>query len=119
LLAKGTTEDSNLYLIDGAVGGLLEVRLAVPAWSPKKQKKTTNTGTEEEGATGKTKQIQNKVRSKARRGIGRLGNARDRKLVVFNVHGILVDSSLIVDKNPNRAIRATLTTNSHRMIVRL
>ena len=119
LLAKGILEDSNLYLIDEAVGRLLEVRLAVPAWSPKKHKKTTNIGTEKEGATSKTKQIQSKVRSKANRGIGRLGNAQDRKLVVFNVHGTLVDSSLISDKNPNRAIRATLTTNSRRMIIRL
>jgi hypothetical protein len=44
------------------------------------------------------------MRSKAARRMGSAGEAKDKKLVVFNLHGTLVDSNLLVDKNPNSAI---------------
>jgi hypothetical protein len=50
--------------------------------------------------------------------MGSAGEAKDRKLVVFNLHGTLVDSSLLADKNPNSAIRATVTTENRRVTFR-
>jgi hypothetical protein len=57
-----------------------------------------------------------KVRSKAGRGIRGTPSAQDRKLLVFNVHGTLLDSSLVADKNPDTVIWATLTTHNRRVI---
>jgi hypothetical protein len=112
-----STEDSNPYALDDAVGGLLQVGEDNPSRSPTRQKQSTVTSTEEAGA-GKSEEPQTKVRSKAARRMGSAGEAKDRKLVVFNLHGTLVDSSLLADKNPNSAIRATVTTENRRLTFR-
>jgi hypothetical protein len=110
-----TTDNSCPYSLEGAMDGLLEVAGAVAGHSPKRQKKTTNTGMEEAAAI-QGKDAPPKVRSKAGRGIRGTPSAQDRKLLVFNVHGTLLDSSLVADKNPNTAIRAMLATHNRRLI---
>jgi hypothetical protein len=46
-------------------------------------------------------------------------NGRGRnKLLIFNVHGTLLDSSLIAEKNPNSRIRATIKTKTRRVVFR-
>jgi hypothetical protein len=45
------------------------------------------------------------------------GRGKD-KLVIFNVHGTLVDSSLIAEKNPNSKIRPTIRTTTRRVVFR-
>ena len=45
------------------------------------------------------------------------GRGKD-KLVIFNVHGTLVDSSLIAEKNPNSKIRPTIKTTTRRVVFR-
>ena len=42
-----------------------------------------------------------------------------KKLLVFNVHGTLLDSNLLLDKNPNMAIRPTLRIAKRRVIFQL
>ena len=45
------------------------------------------------------------------------GRRRD-KLLIFNVHGTLVDSSLIAEKNPNSKVRPTVKTKTRRVVFR-
>jgi hypothetical protein len=112
-----TTDDSCPYSLAGAVDGLLEVAGAVAGRSPKRQKKTTNTCMEEAAAV-QGEDAPPKMRSKAGRGVRGTLSVQDRKLLVFNVYGTLLDSSLVADKNLNTAIRATLTTHNRRGIFR-
>ena len=58
------------------------------------------------------------MRSKAGRRIHGRPSPQDRKLLVFNVHGTLLDSSLVAEKNSNTTIRATLTFDNRRVIFR-
>jgi hypothetical protein len=102
-LGGATTKDSSPYSLDGAVDGLLEVGGAMAGRSPKRHKKTTNTSMDQ-AAVVQGEDAPPKVRNKARRGIRGFPSAQDRKLIVFNIHGTLLDSSFIVDKNPNTAI---------------
>jgi hypothetical protein len=44
--------------------------------------------------------------------------SKANKLLVFNVHGTLLDCSLLLDKNPNTAIRPTFRTAKCRVIFR-
>jgi hypothetical protein len=37
-------------------------------------------------------------------------------LLVFNVHGTLLDCSLLIDKNPNAAIRPTIRTEKRQVM---
>ena len=128
-----STNNSCPYSLGGAVDGLLEVAAAVIAHSPPRQKTTTNTGMEEgvvpahspvsqrkttitgteEAAAVQVEDAPSKVRSKAAR-----TKSLRQKLLVFNVHGTLLDSSLAAEKNPNSAIRATLTTDTRRVVLR-
>jgi hypothetical protein len=39
------------------------------------------------------------------------------KLLVFNVHGTLLDCSLMVDKNPNPKLRPTFRTKNRRVLI--
>jgi hypothetical protein len=43
-------------------------------------------------------------------------NPQGKKLVVFNVHGMLLDCSLLFDKNPNTSIWPTLRTTTRGVI---
>ena len=112
-----STNDSFPYSIQGAMDGLLEVAGAVPGHSPQRQKKSINSGMEE-GAATQGEDAPAKVRSKAARGVHGRPSPQDSKLLVFNVHGTLLDSSLLADNNPNTAIRATLTTDNRRVVFR-
>ena len=46
----------------------------------------------------------------------RASNPQGKKLVVCNVHGMLLDCSLFLDKNSNTSIRPTLRTTTRPMI---
>ena len=48
-------------------------------------------------------------------GMSLSGRGRE-KLVIFNVHGTLLDSSLRVENNPNSKIRPTVKTKSRRVV---
>ena len=50
-------------------------------------------------------------------GMSLSGRGRE-KLVIFNVHGTLLDSSLLVENNPNSKIRPTVKTKSRRVVFR-
>jgi hypothetical protein len=109
-------DDSCPYSLVATVSGMSEVPVTVAEHSPKTLKMTGNTGEEEEVLAGQAEEPPSKVRSEGRRVIDRPPNAR--KLVVFNVHGTLLDSNLIAERNPNSDIQATLTTDTRKLIFR-
>jgi hypothetical protein len=60
-----------------------------------------------------------KVRREAYRGSpGACVVGESLKLLIFNVHGMLLDCSLFRERNPNSAIRITLNTGSRRVVFR-
>jgi hypothetical protein len=112
------TDDSNPYSIEGAIDGLLEVGGIGAQQSPKKQKKLVHTIVDDEVVAMPAKEAPSKVRSKAEDISRRTPGAERKKLLVFNVHGTLLDCSVLIDKNPNAAIRPTIRTEKHRVIFR-
>jgi hypothetical protein len=50
------------------------------------------------------------VRNKVEKISHKAPNAQGKKLLVSNVHGILLDCNLLLDKNANMEIRPTLRT---------
>jgi hypothetical protein len=60
-----------------------------------------------------------KVRRKACRGSpGTCVAGESLKLLIFNIHGTLLDCSLFRERNPNSAVRSTLNTGSRRVVFR-
>jgi hypothetical protein len=112
------TEDSNPYDLDDAIDGLLEVGGTVAQRSPKKPKKIAHTAADDEALPMPPEEAPSKVRTTARDIYRRVPSAEQKKLLVFNVHGTLLDCSLLIDKNPNAAIRPTIRTEKRRVIFR-
>ena len=50
--------------------------------------------------------------------IERIGNNCPVKLLIFNVHGTLLDCSLLTEPNPNTSIRVTTRSSTRRMVFR-
>jgi hypothetical protein len=113
-----TTDDSNPSSMEGAIDGLLEVGGTPSQRSPRTEKKAMNTPVQDESAPLPADKAPCKVRSSANKISRRIAIAQQKKLLVFNIHGTLLDCSLLIDKNPNTAIRPTLTTDKHRVIFR-
>jgi hypothetical protein len=83
--------------------------------SPKKNKKTTG----KVNAVGKEHEASAHVRCEESNDI--LGSpiiAGSFKLLVFNVHGTLLDCSLLEERNPNNEIRPSMKATSRRVICR-
>jgi hypothetical protein len=71
-----------------------------------------------------------KVNAKGEVGEGKRSEVRKRdslvvvqempspKMVIFNVHGTMLDCSLKVEKNPNSSIRSSVQTKSRRVVFR-
>jgi hypothetical protein len=57
-----------------------------------------------------TEEAPSKVRNKVEKISHKAPNAQGKKLLVSNVHGILLDCNLLLDKNANMEIRPTLRT---------
>jgi hypothetical protein len=110
-------DDSNPYSLEGAIDGLLEVGGLGGQRSPSKVKKPTKP-TEDEVPAIPEEEAPTKVRSTDLQVARRAPTPQRTKLLVFNVHGTLLDSSLFVDKNPNTAIRPTLRTAKRRVVFR-
>jgi hypothetical protein len=69
------------------------------------------------GGSGKEETV--KVRREACRGSpGACIAGESLKLLIFNVHGTLLDRNLLRERNPNSAIRSILNTKSHRVVFR-
>jgi hypothetical protein len=103
------TDDSNPYSLDEAIDGLLKVGGSGGQRSFQKLKKPAKTG-DDEGVAIPTDEAPSKVRSKDKKLSQRAANPQEKKLVVFNVHGTLLDSNLILNKNPNTSTRPILRT---------
>jgi hypothetical protein len=110
------TEDSNPYDLDGAIDGLLEVGGTVAQRSPKKPKKIAHTVADDEALPMPLEEAPSKVRTTAGDICRRVPCAKRKKLLIFNVHGTLLDCGLLIDKNPNAAIRPTIRTEKRRVI---
>jgi hypothetical protein len=113
-----TTDDSNPYSMEGAIDSLLEVGGTPGQRSLRTEKKATNTPVQDESAPLPADKAPCKVRSSANEISRRIAIAQQKKLLVFNIHGTLLDCSLLIDKNPNIAIWPTLTTDKRRVIFR-
>ena len=50
--------------------------------------------------------------------IERIGAQNPVKLLIFNVHGTLLDCSLLSEPNPNTSIRVTMRSSTRRMVFR-
>jgi hypothetical protein len=111
------TDDSNPYSLEGAIDRLLEVGGSGGHRSPSKVKKPAKP-VEDEALAIPEEEAPIKVRSKDLQVAHRTPTPQRKKLLVFNVHGTLLDSSLFVDKNPNTAIRPTLRTAKRRVVFR-
>jgi hypothetical protein len=116
-IVGAATTDLNPYDLEGAIDGLLEVWGSGGQRSLQKQKKAAKTG-DDEGVAIPTDEAPSKVSSKDKKVSERAPNPQGKKLVVFNVHGTLLDCSLLLDKNPNTSIRPTLRTATRRVIFR-
>jgi hypothetical protein len=101
-----STNDSNLYSIEGAIDGLLEVGGTGAHRSPKKQKKLTHTTADDEALAMLVEEAPSKVRSKVGDISRRASSIERKKLLIFNVQGTLLKCSLLIDKNPNAANQA-------------
>jgi hypothetical protein len=112
-----TTDDSNPYSLEGAIDGLLEVGGSGGHRSPAKVKKLAKPVEDEAPAIPK-EEAPTKVRSKDLQVAHRAPTPARTKLLVFNVHGTLLDCSLLLDKNPNTAIWPMLRTAKRRVVFR-
>jgi hypothetical protein len=101
--------------LEGAIDGLLEVGASAGPQSPLKVKKPAKSA-EGEAATTPADEAPNKVRTKNKKVSNRVPSLERKKLLVLNVHGTLLDYSLLLDKNPNPAIRPILRTTKRRVI---
>jgi hypothetical protein len=95
---------------------LLEVGGTVAQRSLKKQKKIAHTAAHDEALPMPPEEAPSKVRTTTRNICHRVPSAEGKKLLVFNVHGTLLDCSLFIDKNPNAAFRPTIRTEKRRII---
>jgi hypothetical protein len=111
------TEEKDPYSLEGAIDGLLEVGASAGPRSPPKVKKTAKSA-EDEAAAIPADEAPNKVRTKNEKVSNTVPSPEGKKLVVLNVHGTLLDCSLLLDKNPNPGIRPTLRTAKRRVIFR-
>jgi hypothetical protein len=111
------TDDSNPYSLEGAIDGLLEVGGSGGHRSPSKVKKSAKPA-EDEAPAIPEEEAPTKVRSNDLQVAHRAPTPQRKKLLVFNVHGTLQDSSLLLDKNPNTAIRPTLRIAKRRVVFR-
>jgi hypothetical protein len=125
-MAQGSKEHSNPYSLDGvaegdveAAGATTNARNPVNIHSPAKRKAVATSPTEvnvslpggeghspESGSHG----ILHTVAATSR--------GRGAKLVIFNIHGSLLDCSLLAERNPNATIRSSMETRSKRVIFR-
>jgi hypothetical protein len=112
------TEDSNPNDLNGAIDGLLEVGGTVAQRSPKKPKKIAHTAADDEALPMPLEEAPSKVRTTTGDICRRVPSAERKKLLIFNVHGTLLDCGLLIDKNPNTAIRPTIRTEKRRVIFR-
>jgi hypothetical protein len=111
-----TMDDSNPYSMEGAIDALLEVGGIPGQHSPRTQKKAMNTPTQDEVVPLPADEAPSKVRSSTTEISYRTPIAHQKKLLVFNIHGTLLDCNLLIGKNPNSAIQPTLTTEKCRVI---
>ena len=107
------------YSLAGPVEGSAEAsgKAASKNLSPKKQKRAKKTATEVNAQAA----LPDFNSGRERAGLTLCMNpiARERnKLIIFNVHGTLVDCSLDKEKNPNCRIRPTVRTRSRRVYFR-
>jgi hypothetical protein len=111
------TEDSNPYSLKEAIDGLLEVGGAGVQNSPQKQKKPSKATTDDKAPT-LGEDAPSKVRVKDALVLLKAPIPKANKLLVFNVHGTLLDCILLLDPNPNSAIRPSFRTAKRRVIFR-
>jgi hypothetical protein len=111
------TEEKDPYSLEGAIDGLLEVGASAGPQSPPKVKKPAKSAEGEATATP-TDEAPNKVRTKNEKVLNTVPSLEGKKLLVLNVHGTLLDCSLLLDKNPNPGIRPTFRIAKHRVIFR-
>jgi hypothetical protein len=104
------TDDSNPYDLEAPIDGLLEVGGTMAQQSPKKQKKIAHTAANDEALPLPLEEAPSKVRSTVGDISRRVPSTERKKLLVFNVYGTLLDCSLLIDKNPNAAIKPTIRT---------
>jgi hypothetical protein len=109
------TEEKDPYSLEGAIDGLLEVGASTSPRSPPKVKKLAKNA-EGEAAAIPIDEAPNKVRTKNEKVSNTVPSPERKKLLVLNVHGMLLDCSLLLDKNPNPSIRPTLRTKKRRVI---
>jgi hypothetical protein len=89
--------------LEGAIDGLLEVGGLGGNRSPTTTKKPAKPAKDEAPAIPE-EEAPPKVRSKDLQVAYRAPTPARTKLLVFNVHGTLLDCTLLLDKNPNMAI---------------
>jgi hypothetical protein len=111
------TKEKDLYSLEGAIDGLLEVGASVGPRSPPKVKKSAKSAEGEAIATPINK-APNKVRTKNEKVSNTVPSPEGKKLLVLNVHGTLLDCSLLLDKNPNPGICPILRTAKRQVIFR-
>jgi hypothetical protein len=122
----GSKGDSNPYSLGGAVEGTTDpAKLGGEACdtgkdqSPKKQKKTSSSPTKVNVPStviegGSTQFIGPGIEDDVVAG----WKGRGAKLLVLNIHGTLLDCSLIAERNPNAAIRSSMTTCNRWVVFR-
>ena len=108
-------EDSNPYFVKGTINMLLEVGRSMALQSPQKEKKPAKIG-EDEVATIPVGDAPSKMSRKDEKLSRREANLEETKLVTFNVYETLLDSNLLLDKNPNSVIQPTLRTEKCQII---
>jgi hypothetical protein len=97
-----TTDDSNPYDLNSAIDGLLEVGETVAQRSPKKQKKIAHTAADDEALPMPPEEAPSKVRTTTRDICHKVPSAEGKKLLVFNVHGTLLDHCWIAASSSTR-----------------
>jgi hypothetical protein len=96
------TEEKDPFSLEGAIDGLLEVGASAGPWSPPKVKKPAKSA-EGEAAATPINEAPNKVRTRNEKVSNTVPSPEGKKLLVLNVHGTLLDCSLLLDKNPTQA----------------
>jgi hypothetical protein len=123
---NGADTGSNPYSMERALEGLIEgniVRLeaapTVAEHSPRKRKKAPMSLAKVNPGEGVGEGGASKVTCLPEVGSILAVNAMRRtKLLIFNIHGTLLDCSLKVEINPNPTIRASVQTRSRRVVFR-
>jgi hypothetical protein len=98
-------------------GKAVETSVVVAKPSPKKQKKATKPANEVNAKAALPDCKSGQVRAALNLRIAPVENAK-RNLLIFNIHGTLLDCSVASEKNPNSKIRPTLRTKTRRVYLR-